>query len=155
MGSQLRTQLTKQPPQNSSKENFFVRVGSEGFQVRLRRLSEYGSVAYLVERPTRETRAEQYSDTILKMIICPFFLGVGGGVVNQFRMVTVTTTCLSLAEFNSIDSPELIGICISECQGELLLQKLHLHLHNLLGSSMAIICADSTGNSECQCVWCD
>ena len=39
--------------------------GSERFQVRLRRLSEYGSVAYLVERPTRETRAEQYSDTVL------------------------------------------------------------------------------------------
>ena len=30
--------------------------GPEGFQVRLRRLSEYGSVAYLVERPTRETQ---------------------------------------------------------------------------------------------------
>ena len=29
--------------------------GSERFRVRLRRLSEYGSVAYLVERPTRET----------------------------------------------------------------------------------------------------
>ena len=28
-------------------------------------LSEYGSVAYLVERPTWETRAEQYSDTVL------------------------------------------------------------------------------------------
>ena len=39
--------------------------GSERFRVRLRRLSEYGSVAYLVERPTRETRAEQYSDTVL------------------------------------------------------------------------------------------
>ena len=39
--------------------------GSEGFRVRLRRLSEYGSVAYLLERPTRETQAEQYSDTIL------------------------------------------------------------------------------------------
>ena len=39
--------------------------GWEGFRVRLRRLSEYGSVAYLVERPTRETRAEQYSDTVL------------------------------------------------------------------------------------------
>ena len=36
--------------------------GSEGFRVRLRRLSEYGSAAYLVERPTRETQAEQYSD---------------------------------------------------------------------------------------------
>ena len=35
--------------------------GSEGLRVRLRRSSEYGSVAYLVERPTRETRAEQYS----------------------------------------------------------------------------------------------
>ena len=39
--------------------------GSEGFRVRLRGLSEYGPVAYLVERPTRETRAEQYSDTVL------------------------------------------------------------------------------------------
>ena len=28
-------------------------------------LSEYGSVAYLVERPTLETQAEQYSDTVL------------------------------------------------------------------------------------------
>ena len=36
----------------------------EVFQVRLRRLSEYGSVAYLVGRPTRETQAEQYSDTV-------------------------------------------------------------------------------------------
>ena len=59
--SQLRTQLRKQPPQSSSKENFFVRV-------RLRRLSEYGSVACLVERPTWETRAEQYSDTTLKKV---------------------------------------------------------------------------------------
>ena len=40
--------------------------GSEGFRVRLRSLSEYGSVAYLVERPTRETRTEQHSDTVLK-----------------------------------------------------------------------------------------
>ena len=38
----------------------------EGFHVRLRRLSEYGSVACLVERPTRETQVEQYSDTILE-----------------------------------------------------------------------------------------
>ena len=42
--------------------------GSEGFRVRLRRLSEYGSVAYLVERPTWETQAEQYSDTVLGLI---------------------------------------------------------------------------------------
>ena len=39
--------------------------GSEGFRVRLRGLSEYGSIAYFVERPTRETQAEQYSDTVL------------------------------------------------------------------------------------------
>ena len=58
----MRTQLTKQLPRSSSKGNFF---GSEGFRVRLRRLSEYGSVAYLVERPTRETQAEQYSDNAL------------------------------------------------------------------------------------------
>ena len=43
--------------------------GLERFRVRLRRLSEYGSVAYLVERPTRETRAEQYSDTVLSAIL--------------------------------------------------------------------------------------
>ena len=34
-------------------------------RVRLRRLSEYGSVAYFVERPTRETQAEQHLDTVL------------------------------------------------------------------------------------------
>ena len=61
--SQLRAQLRKQPPQSSSKGNFFVRVR---FRVWLRSLSEYGSVAYFVERPTRETRAEQYWDTILE-----------------------------------------------------------------------------------------
>ena len=38
--------------------------GSEG-GVWLTRLSEYGSVACLVERPTRETQAEQHSDTVL------------------------------------------------------------------------------------------
>ena len=35
----------------------------------MRRLSEYGSVAYLVERPTRETRAEQYSDIVLMAMV--------------------------------------------------------------------------------------
>ena len=34
----------------------------------LRRLSEYGSVACLVERPTRETWAELYSDAVLHML---------------------------------------------------------------------------------------
>ena len=32
--------------------------------MRLRGLSECGSVVYLVERPTRATRAEQHSDTV-------------------------------------------------------------------------------------------
>ena len=51
--------------------------GAEGFRVRLRRLSEYGSVAHFVERPTRETRAEQYSDTVL-------WSGVGSkGLLNR------------------------------------------------------------------------
>ena len=31
--SQLRTQLTKQPPQSSSKGNFFVEYGLEGFRL--------------------------------------------------------------------------------------------------------------------------
>ena len=39
--------------------------GSEGFRVRLMRLSEYGSVLLPLLRPTRETQAEQYSDTVL------------------------------------------------------------------------------------------
>ena len=42
---------TKQPPQSSSQGNPFVRVN--------------GSVADLVERPTREAQDEQYSDTVL------------------------------------------------------------------------------------------
>ena len=57
---------TKQPPRSSSLRGMSLsEYGSEGFRARLRRLSEYGSVAYLVERPTWETPAEQYSDTVL------------------------------------------------------------------------------------------
>ena len=37
----------------------------EGFRVRLRRLSEYGFVAYSIERLMLKTQAEQYSDTVL------------------------------------------------------------------------------------------
>ena len=59
----MGTQPTKQPPQSSSKGDLFVRPST--VRVRLRRLSEYGCVAYLVKRPTRETQAEQYSDTTL------------------------------------------------------------------------------------------
>ena len=39
-------------------------MGTQRLKALLRR-SEYGSVAYLVERPTWETQAEQYSDTVL------------------------------------------------------------------------------------------
>ena len=53
------------------REMSLSEYGSERFRVRLRRLSEYGSVAYLVERPTRETRAEQYSDTALATFYPP------------------------------------------------------------------------------------
>ena len=54
---------------------------SDGFRVRLRRLSEYGSVAYLIERPTRETQAEQYSDTILECLQQrPAEIEVSGGM---------------------------------------------------------------------------
>ena len=64
--SKLRTQLTKQPPPETLLRLISLsEYGSEGFRVRLRRLSEYGSGVYLVERPTRETQAEQYSDTVL------------------------------------------------------------------------------------------
>ena len=60
--------LTKQPPKRSSKGNFFVRVRFGGIGVRLRRLSEYGSVACSVERPPQETPAEQYSGTVLSSV---------------------------------------------------------------------------------------
>ena len=47
--------------------------GSEWFWVRLRGFSEYGSIAYLVERPTLETRAEHYHlGTNLYMQLCVF-----------------------------------------------------------------------------------
>ena len=65
----LRAQLTKQPPQSSSKGIFFVRVWFEELPstVAVAEVVRDGSVAwrYLVERPTQETRAEQYSDTVL------------------------------------------------------------------------------------------
>ena len=63
---------TWEPNQQGNRLNALLRrislfeYGSEGFRVWLRRLSEYGSVAYLVGRPTWETQAEQYSDTVLK-----------------------------------------------------------------------------------------
>ena len=49
----------------SLREISLSEYSSEGFRVRLKRLSKYGSVAYLVERRSRETQAEQYSDTVL------------------------------------------------------------------------------------------
>ena len=65
MDSQLRTQPTSNRLKALLKEVSLSEHGSEVFRVRFRRLSEYGPVAYLVERPTRETRTEQYSDTVL------------------------------------------------------------------------------------------
>ena len=58
--------------------------GLEGSRVRLTGLSEYGSVAYLVERPTRETQAEQYSDTGLHKLFCPVGLGTTLGLSGEF-----------------------------------------------------------------------
>ena len=65
----MRAQLRKQTRVKALLRGISLsEYGSEGFRVRLRRLSEYGSVAYLVERPTRETQAEQYSDTVLNIL---------------------------------------------------------------------------------------
>ena len=48
---------SKQPPQMLLHKGITLsEYGSEGFRVRLRRLSEYGFLAYFVERPTWETR---------------------------------------------------------------------------------------------------
>ena len=78
---QLRAQLTRQPHHKGLLEGSSLsEYGLEGFQVRLRRLSEYGSVAYFVERPTRETQAEQYSDTVLRQAgTKPYIFFLGGG----------------------------------------------------------------------------
>ena len=67
MDSQLRTQPTKQPPQSFAKGNSIVRSRFGGVPSTVEEVffTKYGSVACLVERPTRETRTEQYSDTIL------------------------------------------------------------------------------------------
>ena len=65
--SSLEPKLRRQPPQSSSKGNLLVRVRFGGRRGRFsstvedRGCPEYGSVAYFVERSTRETQAEQYS----------------------------------------------------------------------------------------------
>ena len=71
----FETSETKQPPQSSAEGISFVRVRFGGFRVRLRRLSEYGSVAGSVERQTWETQAEQYSDTVLRSLLLAVRLG--------------------------------------------------------------------------------
>ena len=59
--------LLRNPINKASSSKLFFKgislseYGSEGFR-RLRRLSEYSSVVYLVETTTRETQAEQYSN---------------------------------------------------------------------------------------------
>ena len=45
--------------------NFFVRVRFGGVPSTAEKVVRVGFVAYLVERPTRETQAEQYSDNAL------------------------------------------------------------------------------------------
>ena len=55
--------LVENPTKKANRRKALLRgislseYGLEGCRVRLRRLSEYGSIAYLLERPTRETRA--------------------------------------------------------------------------------------------------
>ena len=65
-GQGVENPTKKQFLQSSSEGISLSKYSSEVFRVRLRRLSEYGSVAYLVERPTWKTRTEQYSDTALR-----------------------------------------------------------------------------------------
>ena len=73
-GVRVRFQAVKVPPfggfpvenpTNKATASKLFLMGISLSEARLRRLSEYGSVACLVERPTRETQAEQYSDTVL------------------------------------------------------------------------------------------
>ena len=64
LGAQLRAQAASASKLvlGASLCRSTVRRGSE--EVRLRRLSEYGAVAYFVERPMGETQAELYLDTV-------------------------------------------------------------------------------------------
>ena len=64
--SHLGTQLTRQPPRSSSKGNLFVRVRFGGVPSTVEEVVPYGSVACLIERPTWDTYADQYLDTVLK-----------------------------------------------------------------------------------------
>ena len=110
--------------------------GSEGSRVLLRGLSEYGSVAYLVERPTWDTRTEQYSDTVL---FCTFFrspkrthkakesheqhqriLSVSrwapfvAHILRVFRLVRNPVDVDRLGEFTEIEGPKR---CSAWCRG--------------------------------------
>ena len=60
--------------------------GSEEFQVRL---FEYCSVAYLIERPTQEAQAEQYSDTVLIVVISMSWLSA------QVQSCGLCATCFN------------------------------------------------------------
>ena len=65
-GLPLGTQLTRQPPQSSSKGNLFVRVRLGGVPSTVEKVIRVRFCCLLiVERPTQETQAQQYSDTVL------------------------------------------------------------------------------------------
>ena len=69
---QLRTQLTKQPSRSSSKVNFFVQVRFAGNTSTVEEVVRVGICYYFVGEPTRETQAEQCSDTVLSWITRAF-----------------------------------------------------------------------------------
>ena len=64
--------------------------GSERFRVRLKRLCKFGSVAYLVERPKRETRAEVLGHRPIEAILIAMLLVVCDvTVLLRFQIVAI------------------------------------------------------------------
>ena len=94
--------------------------GAEGFRVRLRRLSEYGSVTYQVERLTRETRAANRlgvwkchtpsAGQNFWIHGCTIFIQSWAGVWQPHRASTVAPQHLHWIKIGLPSSPEIIEL---------------------------------------------
>ena len=73
----------------------------------MRRLSEYGSVAYLVERPTQETQAEQYSDQALALQDAQALVEQELGRVLAISELSFPKACGSIAPQSPLGSSQI------------------------------------------------
>ena len=78
------------------------------------RLSEYGSVACLVERPTRETQAEQYSDTVLTPLMAGFLYRAGAETPLNFRENFRVFPRTLLENFSAVDTRTAVLVPTAE-----------------------------------------